>query len=259
MRALAIAAVLCASACVVLATTSATPKPPVFPLSWSATEHVYVWETDGSTDTIDQYSYWQQDASFNRTCQQVVGTSGPTLVSIVTDYEAETDYYIQGGICQFTCVDFSEICDGQDSLCTYDYINSAKFVSTTTFNGVAVNEYAWGEGIGPIPMNALQLYVDAATNSVPVFQYRDLEPFGTQEGYVNTTFKAGSYAPTTPPASVFNVPNINLCPSGDGDQCPDSTATRMQRRVHQARWLARAGAEALLDIEIAKEKANAHH
>jgi hypothetical protein len=53
-------------------------------------------------------------------------------------------------------------------------------------------------GIGPIPMNELYLYVDAATNSKPVFQYRDLEPFGTYEGGCS------------PPASLDFLPLLPL-------------------------------------------------
>jgi hypothetical protein len=79
----------------------------------SAEEHIYVYETNGSQDMINQYSYWQQDSQFNRTAQVVVGTSGPTLVAVVTDYAQQLDYYIEGGLCQYTCTDYSEICNGQ--------------------------------------------------------------------------------------------------------------------------------------------------
>ncbi len=73
-------------------------------------------------------------------------------------------------------------------------------------------------------------------------------------GYVNTTFL--QYNATMPPASVFNVPGIQYCASGDGDQCPDSTSVSA-RIKHRLKFLARAGAEALLDQ--ANLNAKKHH
>lgn len=107
-------------------------------------------------------------------------------------------------------------CNLEDSLCTYDYKNSGKFVGTSMRNGTKVNEYDWAEDLGPIPMNTIKLYVDASNNA-PVFQYRFVEPFGKPAGYENTTWV--TFVPGQPALSNFNVPNKKYCERCDESQC----------------------------------------
>eukprot|EP00045_Choanoeca_perplexa_P005065 m.43209 g.43209 ORF g.43209 m.43209 type:complete len:245 (-) comp12911_c0_seq4:129-863(-) len=215
----------------------ASPAPPVFPNQWTAFESGVVTD-QGQKQEASFYSYF--DGINNLTANTNITHS--QFDTVVSDYSYNPrypegrEYFIrtyQGARhCQFWCTpNYPEICDVQDSFCSYDYKHKATFVGTGTFNGEEVNNYFWTENLGPIPMNSLLLSV-GDNNTVPMFLHRDVHPFGKPLGVINTTFTDWK-AVTSFPTGIFDLgPDAKYaCSDPDpSDQCQSEEVMALRRR-----------------------------
>lgn len=201
-------------AAAVVACVAAAPTRPVFSPAYTAQLKVQAQQAGGPLQVATTTAYW-------------------SLITNQTAYVApsngeESDYYdwngndvyswTVGGECNYWC-DISDLeqCNAADTLCAYDYLHSAVFNGTTTYNGIPCNSYTWNESLVGVVMNSLTLLVDQATNSKPVMMYRVLTPFGNYDGWEQTDFL--TFTPGQPPASAWNVPGENYCQEGDDGTC----------------------------------------
>lgn len=200
------------------------PIPPVFPNAFSARVHE-VAKAPGTYEKIECDLHW--DNNQNMTSYRNCGKFGTQMQYVYRFNDTESGpggkvYFIYGkGPFGNTCAYWCDLqgtlqCNLQESLCTYDYINSAKYNSSATLNGTRVDVFTWEEKLGPISMNSLSLYVQS-NHTVPVYQHRDVHPFQKEEGYIDTNFT--SFVIGTPDPSAFDIPGIAKCLEGEDAQC----------------------------------------
>lgn len=133
-------------------------------LAVAAEEAVVLQQTGEPERTGRVKSYWEQNftGGINRTAYYTEGSNSWT----VWEYSSEDDgvaYVVQDGRCAYYCSQTNLQCNLEDSLCSYDYMHSAKFAGN--FDGQ--NCFVWSDNLGPIPMNVQSICINGTT-PVPV-------------------------------------------------------------------------------------------
>jgi len=196
------------------------PVRPIFPESWSANEYAVVIQPNGPTQEGSSQAHYLQGKNGNMTA--LFAENGQ---SFVADFDQQVVYFIDYyHNCQYWCpLQQDTVCDSQlngDSLCSYDYLHSAKFVQQTTIDNIPVNEFAWQDFLGPIAMASRQFYVDSETNA-PVQLKALFTPFGNLAANVTLTYS--NFTAGEPDPSVWNVGRAQYCQT-DEDQCQNVNA-----------------------------------
>jgi len=208
--------------------------PPTFPTRFSARIHE-VEHAKGGTKIADCDLHWdaKANATSYRNCGKPLkpGMKGSQMQMVLRfndhrEGNSGTVYYVYGygpagNTCAYWCdLQGTQQCDLQESLCQYDYVAHAKYNGTATINNsIKTNVFTWSDNLGPISMNSLSLYVNQKNNA-PVKMSRDVHPFGKELGTMDTYFS--NWDPTPPPSSSFDIPGLNECMEGAGNQCQNS-------------------------------------
>jgi hypothetical protein len=130
------------------------------PFGIAAEESVVLQQTGQPEQTGRVKSYWEQNMTggINRTAYYTEGSNSWTVWEY-SDQDDGTAYVVQDGRCAYYCQQTNLQCNLEDSLCSYDYLTSAKFAGT--FEGQ--NCFVWSDNLGPVPMNVQSICINGTT------------------------------------------------------------------------------------------------
>ena len=236
--------IVCALFCAGCACAANGVTPPVFPSQWSGRINEVGRQGAGVQVITCDMGVDPQRGGAGMVAYRNCGKSkaAPQLVFNFTNdqYGPQSRVYhinglappplppsaLGGGKCSYYCDSQGDLIQNiQESLNQIDYVKSAAYVNSTTINGTRCDGFAWADKLGPVAMNQLLMYVDAATKA-PVSMHREITPFGKDKGdHIDTEWL--SFAAGAPADALYEIDGLDKCPLGDDAQCPQGATTAL--------------------------------
>eukprot|EP01062_Namystynia_karyoxenos_P026978 TRINITY_DN2080_c0_g1_i1.p1 TRINITY_DN2080_c0_g1~~TRINITY_DN2080_c0_g1_i1.p1 ORF type:complete len:274 (+),score=98.03 TRINITY_DN2080_c0_g1_i1:78-824(+) len=173
-----------------------------------------------------QSSMYYFDGAHNRTRTGSAGMSGAIVSLYTVGKEMQVDE-------NNTCTSY---CPLQFDFAPFTIDAKAKYVGTTTVEGVTADQWTWTEYIFNkyhlLPMQKTNFYV-TPDGAIPVKEQDIIEPLGQVIGTENQTwieFKAGA-----PAKSLFDVKGVDSCPMDPNCQ-QDSRSSHRRRGRDVDNW-----------------------
>jgi len=127
---------------------------------------------------------------------------------------------------EVTCV---SICPAEVGNLTHTFLPSdATDKGSTTYEGEAVEVFAWVDRLKVIKMADVQLWVKLGSTSVPALRFETLTPLGGPPiGQQNVSY--ATFTPGAPGASKFDVKGIDTCPQLSSMECSSGPGLQAHR------------------------------